>query len=107
MINDAVAYLRGLLTSGAETPNAPRHRCVKGPVFTAEEQMQVRTSSPRCSRIAGRVAGATGDARRAVTLDLTGAAVETIDPDWRSRLLAVITNPNVAYSDDDRVYGPF
>ena len=30
-------------------------------------------------------------------LDTAGVRIETIAPDWRSRLLAVITDPNVAY----------
>lgn len=30
-------------------------------------------------------------------LDTTGLHIETIAPDWRNRLLAVITDPNVAY----------
>ena len=37
------------------------------------------------------VAGAT------VTLELEGAEIATIVPDWRDELLALITNPNVAY----------
>ena len=32
-----------------------------------------------------------------VTLDLTDATIESVVPDWRDELLAVITNPNVAY----------
>jgi membrane-bound serine protease (ClpP class) len=34
---------------------------------------------------------------RTMTLELTGAPLEIAEPDWRSRLLAAITNPNVAY----------
>jgi membrane-bound serine protease (ClpP class) len=32
-----------------------------------------------------------------VTLDTNGLAIERVETDWRTRLLAVITNPNVAY----------
>jgi membrane-bound serine protease (ClpP class) len=35
-----------------------------------------------------------GDGRR--VLDTKGLAVQRLDPDWRSRLLGVITNPNLA-----------
>lgn len=34
---------------------------------------------------------------REVTLSTEGAPVQEVSPDWRTRLLAVITNPNVAY----------
>ena len=32
-----------------------------------------------------------------VTLATAGLATESIVPDWRNRLLATITNPNIAY----------
>jgi membrane-bound serine protease (ClpP class) len=32
-----------------------------------------------------------------VTLDTTDMVTETLEPDWRTELLAVITNPNIAY----------
>jgi len=31
------------------------------------------------------------------TLDMTGASIVTLEPDWRSRLLAVIADPSIAY----------
>ena len=42
----------------------------------------------------GRVVRMNG---RTVTLDTTSAAVERVVPDWRSRLLAVIGDPSIAY----------
>jgi len=32
-----------------------------------------------------------------ITLSTAGAALQRVDPDWRTRLLSVITNPNIAY----------
>src|SRR3546814_3933593 len=34
---------------------------------------------------------------RKVTLATAGLAVERIEPDWRTELLSVLTNPNVAF----------
>jgi membrane-bound serine protease (ClpP class) len=36
-------------------------------------------------------------ANRTVTLATRGAAAEYVEPDWRTRLLSVITNPTIAY----------
>ena len=32
-----------------------------------------------------------------ITLETEGLVVRELEPDWRSRLLSVITNPNIAY----------
>jgi membrane-bound serine protease (ClpP class) len=34
---------------------------------------------------------------RTITLDTTNASIERVEPDWRSRLLAVIGDPSIAY----------
>src|SRR3546814_10681537 len=34
---------------------------------------------------------------RKVTLATAGLAVERIEPDWRTELLSVLTNPNIAF----------
>jgi len=34
---------------------------------------------------------------RTITLDTSNATIERVDPDWRSRLLAVIGDPSIAY----------
>jgi len=52
-----------------------------------------RDISDLLSRLHGRKVTVQGVAR---TLDTAGAEVRYVEPDWRSRLLAVITDPSVA-----------
>lgn len=101
MINDAVAYLRGLAHLRGRNAEWAEKSVREGASLTAEEALKMHVIdlvSPDVpallAELQGRRVNVLG---REVTLDVTGASVETIDPDWRSRLLAVITNPNVAY----------
>ncbi|MGX2031336.1 NfeD family protein [Methylocaldum gracile] len=101
IINDAVAYLRGLAQLRGRNADWAEKSVREGVSLTAEEALKMHVIDIVASdvpallaKLHGRQVDVLG---RSVTLDLTGAAVETIDPDWRSRLLAVITNPNVAY----------
>lgn len=101
MINDAVAYLRGLAYLRGRNAEWAETSVREGASLTAEEALKMQVIdlvAPDVPALLAELQGRRVDVLgRAVTLDLTGAAVETIDPDWRSRLLAVITNPNVAY----------
>ncbi|MGX2039981.1 NfeD family protein [Methylocaldum sp. MU1018] len=101
MINDAVAYLRGLAHLRGRNAEWAEKSVREGASLTAEEALKMHVIdivAPDVSALLAELQGRRVDALgRAVTLDLTGAAVEPIEPDWRSRLLAVITDPNVAY----------
>jgi len=101
VINDAVAYLRGLANLRGRNADWAEKAVREGVSLTAEEALAMRVVdivAPDVSALLAKLQGRQVDVLgRAATLDLTGAVVETIDPDWRSRLLAVITNPNVAY----------
>ncbi|HYE35447.1 nodulation protein NfeD [Methylocaldum sp.] len=101
MINDAVAYLRGLAHLRGRNAEWVEKAVREGASLAAEEALAMHVVDivapdvfVLLTKLQGRRVDVLG---RAVTLDLTGAVVEAIDPDWRSRLLAVITNPNVAY----------
>jgi len=101
VINDAVAYLRGLANLRGRNAEWAEKAVREGVSLTAEEALAMHVIdivAPDVSALLTKLQGRRVDVLgRAVTLDLTGATVEMIDPDWRSRLLAVITNPNVAY----------
>jgi membrane-bound serine protease (ClpP class) len=99
-LNDAVAYLQGLAelrgrnsewaekaVREAATLTAPRAVAENVVDFTA------RTAEEVLAAADGRVVEVGGTARTLATADLT---IVPLDPDWRTRLLSVITNPNVA-----------
>ncbi|WP_162913248.1 NfeD family protein [Rhodospirillaceae bacterium SYSU D60014] len=100
-VNDAVAYIRGLAElrgRNADWAEAAVRRA---------ESLAARAALDR--NVIEIVAGNTDDLLRQadgmvvalqgedVRLDTAGLAVTAIEPDWRTRLLAIITNPNIAY----------
>ncbi|MGM0634253.1 MAG: NfeD family protein [Pseudomonadota bacterium] len=101
VINDAVAYIRGLAelrgrnadwaeASVREAANLSAGDALEAGVidFMAESRAIL------LRELDGRTVEIDGSSR---TLDLTGADVIDIEPDWRYEFLGIITNPNVAY----------
>lgn len=99
-VNDAAAYLRGL----AELRNRNAdwaERAVRDAASlssTAAEREKVIDFI--ATTVDDLLAQANGRAlrigERDIHLDTTGLVVENIEPDWRTRLLSVIADPNVA-----------
>ncbi len=101
VINDAVAYIRGLakmrgrneqwaekaVREAASMPSeeALVHHVID--ILAVNETDLIQQLDQRKINVLGQE----------VTLHTQHAVIEKIDPDWRSELLAVITNPNVAY----------
>ncbi len=99
-INDAIAYIRGL----AEL----RGRNIEWAEAAVREAASLTSSAALEANVIDFVAGdldellAKADGRTVqvgqttVTLHTEGLSLEALEPDWRTELLAVITNPNVA-----------
>ncbi|CAL1240599.1 NfeD family protein [Candidatus Methylocalor cossyra] len=101
MVNDAVAYLRGLAMLRGRNADWAERAVREAASLPADEALTLKvidlvaTDVPDLiHKLQGRRVTVLG---RELTLDLTGAPVETLAPDWRIRLLAVITDPNIAY----------
>ncbi len=101
VVNDAVAYIRGLATlrgRNAEWAEATVREAANLPAAEALERnvidLVAEDLDALLTALDGRTVAVEGGS---VTLDLTNAAIETVVPDWRDELLALITNPNVAY----------
>jgi membrane-bound serine protease (ClpP class) len=100
-INDAVAYIRGLAElrgRNADWAESAVRTAASLPASAALEQKVVdviaRDVADLLEQIDGRIVKvSTGELRLATR----GLMVERTDPDWRMRLLATLTNPNVAY----------
>lgn len=101
LINDAAAYLRGLAQLRGRSVEWAERAVRDGASLSAEEALQqgvidfvVGDIAQLLSRLDGyqtRVAG------EAVELQGADLRVEYLQPDWRSRLLTIISNPNIAY----------
>lgn len=101
IINDAVAYIQGL----AQMRGRNAHWAAR----TVREGVSLSSDAALAEGVIDLIASDLGDLLsqlngrevnllgKQVVLDTEGAAVARTEPDWRARLLAIITDPNVAY----------
>ena len=101
VINDAVAYIRGLAELRGRNADWAEESVRKGvnlPSSEALEQNVIDFIAQTLEELIEQVNGeeyktADGEVRQ---LAVESPIVETVTPDWRAQLLAVITNPSVA-----------
>ncbi|HZH26890.1 MAG TPA: nodulation protein NfeD [Azospirillaceae bacterium] len=105
-VNDAVAYIRGLaeyhgrnadwaeqaVRNAASIPAQEAVGLRVADVIAADLDALLRTIQDRTDQ-GHLVRLPAGPAR----IDIAGAAVEAYAPDWRTRALALLTDPNIAY----------
>ena len=101
VVNDAVAYIRGLATlrgRNADWAEATVREAASLPAADALEQNVIDLVAEDLEALVAVLDGRTiAIEGGTVTLDLRGAEIKTIVPNWRDELLALITDPNVAY----------
>jgi len=101
IVNDAVAYIRGLATLRGRNREWAERAVREGVSLPADEALAagvIDLIAPDVTQLLERLDGRVVKLRgRTVTLHVKGAPVTVIEPDWKSRLLAIVTNPNVAY----------
>ncbi|MEI2418471.1 nodulation protein NfeD [Orrella sp. JC864] len=100
-INDAVAFIRSLADLHGRNAQWAESAVREGASIAARQALEqdvVDIVAPTVEELLrqadGRQAAVGG---LAVTLATAGAELVTVAPDWRTRFLAVITNPNIAY----------
>lgn len=100
-LNDAIAYVRSLAQlrgRNADWAEAAVHRAE---TLTADEALAQHVIDFVAADVAGLLAQANGREVRVgeqtVTLQLANVSMREYAPDWRSRFLAIITNPTLAY----------
>jgi membrane-bound serine protease (ClpP class) len=100
-INDAVAYLRGLAQMRGRNVEWAELAVREAASLPAEEALALGVidivavdKRDLLAQIQGRRVTVAGMER---VLDVEQLPIHAIEPDWRNRLLAVITDPNVAY----------
>jgi membrane-bound serine protease (ClpP class) len=99
--NDAVAYIRSLAQLRGRNVEWAERAVREAMSLPAEEAVKLkvvdlmaRDVGDLLARIDGRKVDVNG---QAWVLKTQGLVVTQIEPDWRSRLLSVITDPNIAY----------
>jgi membrane-bound serine protease (ClpP class) len=101
VINDAIAYIRGLAELRNRNADWAELAVREAASLSAEEALEqnvidvVAESIPKLlEAINGRVVKVVDTEQEVLTADMT---IEEFEPDWRTKLLATITNPNIAY----------
>jgi membrane-bound serine protease (ClpP class) len=100
-VNDAVAYIRGLADLRGRNADWAERAVREAVSLTAEQAAEQKVIDFVAVDIAALLAACDGRKirlqDREVQLATGGLTLERFDPDWRTRLLATITDPNVAY----------
>ncbi len=101
VLNDAIAYLRSLAQLRGRNAEWAEKAVRDAATLTAEEAVKARVVDflaadlpELLARADGRRVTIAGVERRLATKNAETIAVE---PDWRMRILSVITNPNIAF----------
>jgi len=101
MLNDAVAYIRSLAQMRGRNVQWAEKAVREAASLPAEEAVKQNVADLLANDLADLMKKLNGRqlqlGGKAVTLQTRGLGIITIEPDWRSRLLSVITDPNVAY----------
>lgn len=101
ILNDAIAYIKGLAKLRNRNEQWAEQAVREAASLSAEEALEMNVVdlvaadlNDLLRQLDGREINVKG---RIEVLDTDAMVVERITPDWRSELLAIITNPNIAY----------
>ena len=101
IINDAVAYIQGLAALRDRNRQWAEQAVREAVILPAQGALKenvidiVATNQANLfSQLDGRKIEVSGEEK---TLSTSGIVVHEISPDWRNKLLAVITNPSIAF----------
>lgn len=101
VVSDAVAYIKGLAQLRGRNAQWAEQAVREAVSLPADEALAIKVIDVVAADVADLLAKIDG---RSValpagtrTLATHGATVVRLEPDWRSRLLAVITDPSIAY----------
>lgn len=100
-VNDAVAYIRGLADLRGRNADWAEQAVRRAVSLTAEDAVARNVVDFVAADVPALLAAAHGRSvrveERTVQLDTAALTVERQETDWRTDLLATITDPNVAY----------
>ena len=101
IVNDAAAYIRSLAELRGRNAEWAEQAVREAASLSSEQALEAgvidiiaRDAADLLQQINGRTVTVQD---RDWVLDTNSLVLETIEPDWRNELLAVITNPNIAY----------
>jgi membrane-bound serine protease (ClpP class) len=101
MLNDAIAYIRSLAQMRGRNVTWAEKAVREAASLSAEEAVKQNVADLLATDTADLLKQLNGrklklDGKE-VKLKTVGVELKTLEPDWRSQLLSVITDPNIAY----------
>jgi membrane-bound serine protease (ClpP class) len=100
-VNDAVAYIRGLADLRGRNADWAEKAVREAVSLTAEQAAKQKVIDFVVADVPALLDAAHGRTirlqDREIKLATKGLGLENYEPDWRTRLLAAITDPNIAY----------
>jgi membrane-bound serine protease (ClpP class) len=100
-VNDAVAYIRSLAQLRGRNAEWAEKAVREAATLTDTEAKNMQVIELIASDLTDLLKQADGRTvkigERTVTLKTAGIAATPIAPDWRARILAIVTNPTIAY----------
>lgn len=101
VVNDAVSYLRGLAELRGRNADWAEEAVRQGVTLTSGEALEKNVIDYKAADVDTLLASMDGRTVQVNdqdwVLETEGRNIERIEPDWRTKVLSVITNPNVAY----------
>jgi len=101
VVNDAVAYARGLATRHGRNADWAELAVRDAASITAEKALEIGVIDLIAADngdLLNQINGKTIEVRgRDWVLDTTSLQIEPLEPDWKAELLGVITSPTIAY----------
>jgi len=101
MVNDAVAYIKGLARMRGRNAEWAEKAVREAATLTAQEALKMKVIDLIATDVGDLLRQLDGRKVRVlgqeIVLDTAGLVLQRMQPDWRSRLLAVLTDPNIAY----------
>ena len=101
MVNDAVAYIKSLADRHGRNAQWAEQAVREAVSLTAKEALEIGVIDVVAGNLADLLQQLDGKEvlmeSGKMTLSTENLVIEHLEPDWRSRLLAIITDPNIAY----------
>lgn len=101
VINDSAAYIKSLAELNDRNASWAQEAVREAKSISAEDALKfgvidlmASDTKELLSKLDGRVVSISG---KNVTLKTEGAIMHNFEPDWKTRFLSIVTNPNIAY----------
>lgn len=101
VINDSMAYIKSLAELNERNASWAQEAVKEAKSISAKDALKfgvidlmAENTEELLSKLDGRVVNISG---QSITLKTKSAVIHIYEPDWKTRFLSIVTNPNIAY----------